>query len=120
MDIKKVGVIGAGAMGLGIAQVCAQAGLSVVLNDLNLELVEKALKRIDKIWAKLWKGQTGSEAKTAIIAKINKSSELKDVADCDVVIEAIVEYGMKSLFKQLTNRAAILASNLLTIGLRTG
>jgi 3-hydroxybutyryl-CoA dehydrogenase len=92
LDIKKVGVIGAGAMGLGIAQVCAQAGLSVVLNDLNLELVEKALKRIDKILGKaVEKGKLSSEAKTAIIAKINKSSELKDVADCDVVIEAIVE-----------------------------
>lgn len=117
MDIKKVGVIGAGAMGLGIAQVCAQAGLSVVLNDLNLELVEKALKRIDKILGKaVEKGKLSSEAKTAIIAKINKSSELKDVADCDVVIEAIVENMeiKKSLFKQLDEICkpdAILASN---------
>jgi 3-hydroxybutyryl-CoA dehydrogenase len=117
LDIKKVGVIGAGAMGLGIAQVCAQAGLSVVLNDLNLELVEKALKRIDKILGKaVEKGKLSSEAKTAIIAKINKSSELKDVADCDVVIEAIVENMeiKKSLFKQLDEICkpdAILASN---------
>lgn len=117
MNIKKVGIIGAGAMGLGIAQACAQAGFSVVLNDLNLELVEKAVKKLDKILGKaVVKGKLSPEAKTAIIDQIHKSCELKDVADCDVVIEAIVENMeiKKSLFKQLDNICqpeTILASN---------
>ncbi len=117
MSIKKVGVIGAGAMGLGIAQACAQAGISVVLNDINLELVEKAVKRMDKMLGKaVAKGKLTEEAKAGTIGLIVKSSDLQDAADCDVVIEAIVENMeiKKNLFKQLDSICkpeTILASN---------
>ncbi len=115
--IKKVGIIGAGAMGLGIAQACAQAGLSVVLNDINLELVEKAVNRIDKMLGKaVAKGKLTEEVKAGILGLIVKSSNLQDVADCDVIIEAIVENMeiKKNLFQQLDSICkpeTILASN---------
>jgi 3-hydroxybutyryl-CoA dehydrogenase len=117
MQVKKIGVIGAGAMGLGIAQVAAEAGLDVVLNDIKIEFVDKAVSRIDKMLTKaVEKGKLTAEAKTAVIGKITKSSDLQDVADCDVVIEAIIEDmdTKKALFQKLDKICkpeTILASN---------
>lgn len=92
MNVKKIGVIGAGAMGLGIAQTCAQSGFEVVLNDIKIEFVDKAVKRIDKMLGKaVEKGKLTAEAKDVVLGKITKSVDIKDVADCDVVIEAILE-----------------------------
>lgn len=92
MEVKKIGIVGAGTMGIGIAQICAQSGFDVVLNDIKIEFVDKAVFRIGKMLARaVEKGKLNEDAKTAIIGKIQKSGDIKDMADCDVVIEAIVE-----------------------------
>ena len=117
MAIKKVMVIGAGQMGAGIAQVCAGAGFDVLLNDMNEEALQKGFKNIEKQLARnVEKGKLSTEAKTAIMKRLAPSSELKDAATCDLVIEAVIEnMDVKAkVFRELDHYApkhAILASN---------
>lgn len=117
MEIKKIGVVGAGTMGLGIAQVSAEAGFDVILNDVKKEFVDKALARITKMLdRKVEKGKINVEAKEAVLAKIVKSDNTEDLADCDIVIEAIVEnMDIKKAFYQKLNAIckaeAIFATN---------
>jgi 3-hydroxyacyl-CoA dehydrogenase (EC 1.1.1.35) len=117
MEIKKIGVVGAGTMGLGIAQVAAEAGFAVVLNDIKLELVDKALARITKLMTKnVEKGKISSEVKEQVLARIQKSDKIENLADCDLVIEAIVENMeiKKSFYQKLDSICkpeAIFASN---------
>ncbi|MGE5370906.1 MAG: 3-hydroxyacyl-CoA dehydrogenase family protein [Solirubrobacterales bacterium] len=92
MEVKKVAVLGAGTMGMGIAQVFAQSGIQVVLYDIKIEIVEKAIARIGKIIAKaVEKGQAPDGAKDFVLGNITGSADLKDLADVDVVVESIVE-----------------------------
>jgi len=117
MEIKKIMVIGAGQMGGGIAQVAAQTGITTYLNDMNLELVEKGIKVMDKNLSRnVEKGKMTAEQKDAIMARIIPSTSLADAKDCDLVVEAIVEnMAIKAkVFKELDEIApphAILASN---------
>ncbi len=117
MEIKKVMVIGAGQMGGGIAQVSAQAGYETVQYDINMDLVNKGLAIIDKnLTRDVSKGKKTEEDKAAIQGRIKPSVSLEDAADCDLVIEAIVENFdiKKQVFSQLDQIApahAILASN---------
>ncbi|NPV27959.1 MAG: 3-hydroxybutyryl-CoA dehydrogenase [Firmicutes bacterium] len=117
MEVKKIMVVGAGQMGGGIAQVSAQAGFSTVLNDLNMDLVQKGIKVIEKnLTRNVEKGKMTAEEKDAILARIIPSTSLADAKDCDLVIEAIVEnMAIKSkVFKELDEVCppqTILASN---------
>ena len=117
MTIQKVMVIGAGQMGSGIAQVCAQAGFDVKLNDMKQEFFERGLGVITKNLSRdVEKGRKTEEEKQAILSRITMSLKLQDVADVDIVIEAAVENMeiKQSIFKQLDEIApkhAILATN---------
>ena len=112
----KVGVIGAGTMGSGIAQAIAAAGIPVVLCDVNIELAKKGLagiqKRVDRLAAK---GKITEEAATEIICRI-ETAVTQDVDGCDLVIEAATENMdiKKAIFRQLgelCGENAILATN---------
>jgi 3-hydroxybutyryl-CoA dehydrogenase len=117
MAIKKIMVIGAGQMGGGIAQVSAQAGYDTVQYDINMDLVSKGLAIVEKnLTRDVSKGKKSKEDKAAILGRIKPSIKLEDAADCDLVIEAIVENFdiKKQVFSQLDQIApahAILASN---------
>src|SRR3954468_18018707 len=92
MKISKLMVIGAGQMGSGIAQVCAQAGYQVLLNDLKPEFVERGLAGINKLLTRnVDKGRLTDEQKQEVLANITSSTDLNDARDVDLVIEAAVE-----------------------------
>lgn len=117
MEIKKIMVIGAGQMGGGIAQVCAQAGFDVKLNDIKEESYAKGLAVITKNLARnVEKGRMTEDEKSAVLGRITKSLDLQDASDVDIVIEAAVENMAikKTIFSKLDEIApqhAILASN---------
>ncbi|WP_407309896.1 3-hydroxyacyl-CoA dehydrogenase family protein [Desulfosporosinus sp. SB140] len=117
MEIKKIGVLGAGTMGAGIAQVCIQAGYNVVLIDIVPGIVDKALAGLDKAWAKaIEKGKATAEAVANYKTLVTTSTDVNDFKDVDLVIEAIVENidVKKKAHKQLgeiCKPEAILASN---------
>lgn len=117
MNIQKVLVIGAGQMGSGIAQVCAQAGFEVKLNDMKDEFFERGLGIITKNLSRnVEKGRMTEDEKTKVLSRITKSLDLNDASDVDLVIEAAVENMeiKQSIFKRLdeiTPKHAILASN---------
>lgn len=117
MSIEKVMVIGAGQMGSGIAQVCAQAGFTVILNDVKDEFFERGLATITKNLARdVEKGRKTEEEKAQVLARITKSTSIDDAKDADIIIEAAVENMeiKQSIFKQLDEIApahAILATN---------
>lgn len=90
--MKTIMVIGAGQMGGGIAQIAAQAGYSVILNDINEEFVNSSLEVIKKSFNRnVDKGILGITEKEAILNRISKSTSLQDATAIDVVIEAAVE-----------------------------
>ncbi len=94
MQIKKVGVIGCGLMGHGIAQVAATGGCDVVVVETEQKFLDTGLGRIDKSLAKLAekaKEKGGSFDAAPVRARIKGSLDRKSVADCDLVVEAIVE-----------------------------
>lgn len=117
MGIQKVMVIGAGQMGSGIAQVCAMSGYEVLLHDLKDEYVEKGLGTIAKnLSRQVEKGKMESEEKDAILSRLTSSTNMKNAAGVDLVIEAAVEnMEIKTrIFAELdeiTPRHVILASN---------
>ena len=88
----KVGVVGLGAMGAGIAQLCVEAGLETVGREVTPELGEKARERIGHfLTRKVEKGRLEESERDAAVARLTTTTELGDLAGCDVVIEAIVE-----------------------------
>src|SRR5580692_2006894 len=92
MAIEKVGVVGCGLMGSGIAQVSAQAGFQTVVREVNAELVEKGLKGIEKNLARLVEKGTFTEAaKTEVRGRLKGTTSLDEMKDCDVIVEAIIE-----------------------------
>jgi 3-hydroxybutyryl-CoA dehydrogenase len=92
MTIQKVGVVGCGLMGAGIAQVAAAAGFQTVVREVSGEIVEKGLKNIDKNLTRLVeKGALDEGKKGEIRGRLKGSTALEDLKDCDVVIEAIIE-----------------------------
>ena len=117
MTIETVMVIGAGQMGSGIAQVCAQAGFQVILNDMKDEYYERGLHTITKNLARdVEKGRKTEQEKVDILARITKSLTIEDAKKADIIIEAAVENMevKQSIFKQLDAIApqhAILATN---------
>lgn len=117
MSVQTIMVIGAGQMGSGIAQVCAQAGYSVLLNDLKAEFVERGLAGIKKnLNRQVDKGRMTGDQLDEIVGRITSSHDLHDAGKVDLVIEAAVEnMDIKAkIFAQLDEIApahAILASN---------
>lgn len=123
MEIKKIGVVGSGTMGNGIAQAYSVAGASVVLNDISKDALEKALATVAGSLDRLIKKEKmTAENKAATLARITTSTELAALADCDVVIEAATEnLDIKlKLFAELDRIAhedAVLASNTSSISI---
>jgi 3-hydroxybutyryl-CoA dehydrogenase len=92
MEIRNVGVVGCGLMGSGIAQVAAQKGFSVTVREVNQELLSKGLKSIEGFLAKgVEKGKVTRDEMTATMSRLSGTTDLKALAECDVVVEAITE-----------------------------
>jgi 3-hydroxybutyryl-CoA dehydrogenase len=92
MEINKVGVLGCGLMGSGIAQTAAAAGCEVIVREVTDELCERGFAGMDKSLARLVeKGAITAGQQTEIRVRVRGTTELEDLADCDIVIEAIVE-----------------------------
>lgn len=90
--IKKIAVLGAGQMGQGIAQVCAKAGYSLILYDIQNDFLEKSLSTLDLEMEKsVARGKMSSEDKTESMARLQITDQLEKCGSCDLVIEAIVE-----------------------------
>ncbi len=120
-DIKTIGILGAGQMGGGIAQVAAQAGFAVRLADASLELADKGKKKIAaQLTRQVEKGKMTAEARDEVVARITPVAAIADFKECDLVIEAAtenVDLKMK-LFKQCDDAlraGAYLASNTSSI-----
>ena len=91
-EIKRVGVLGAGLMGHGIAQVCAQSGYDVVLREVDDATLGKGIAKIEKQLARaVEKGKSSQEDADAVRGRIQGSTDYADLADCDLIIEAITE-----------------------------
>ncbi len=92
MTIRKVGVLGAGLMGSGIAEVCAKAGYETLVREVADDLAKKGLARIEGSLNKaVDKGKLAASDRDAAWKRISSTTRLEDVSDCDIVIEAIVE-----------------------------
>ena len=121
MAIKKIGVIGAGTMGHGIALVSAKAGFEVIIQDIKDEFVNKGLNKIEKFLSKsVEKGKMSEQEKKDIISKIKGTTKLGELKDADLIIEAIFEdvKVKKDIFKNLDEickKQTIFASNTSTI-----
>jgi len=104
MEIRKIGVIGAGTMGNGIAQVAAQIGCDVIMRDIEDSFVDRGIKSIDKFLAKsVEKGKLAADEKTKIMGRIKGTTKIADLKDVDFVVEAVIEdlALKKSVFKEL-------------------
>jgi 3-hydroxybutyryl-CoA dehydrogenase len=92
MEIKKVGVLGCGLMGAGIAQTAAAAGFETIVREVSAELYEKGFGGIEKSLAKFAeKGTITSEQQQQTRARLTGTTALEDLRDCDIIIEAIIE-----------------------------
>jgi 3-hydroxybutyryl-CoA dehydrogenase len=117
MEIKKVGVVGCGTMGAGIAQLCAQSGYQVVVSEINDVLLNKGLASIDKVLARsVEKGKLSQQDKGATLGRIKGTTNTKDFSDCDLMIEVAIENLelKKKIFAELDKicpKDAILATN---------
>lgn len=91
-SIQKVGVVGCGLMGSGIAQVAAQSGRKTVVREVNDDFLKKGLSRIESFLAKaVEKGKMPAAEKEKVLGNLQGTTDLKAFADCDIVIEAVVE-----------------------------
>ena len=117
MEIKKIGVLGAGAMGNGIAQICAQTGYDVVMRDIADEFVQRGLKAIEGFLSKsVEKGKITEDDKKKTLGKIKGTTKVDDLKDADFVIEAVLEdlELKKKVFQEVekvTRPEVILATN---------
>ncbi len=123
MEIKTIGVIGAGQMGAGIAQVAALAGYNVILNDIKQEFIDRGMGGIEKSLSKFEeKGRIEPGTKGAALARIKTTMELDDMKDADLVVEAVIEnLDLKNkIFSQLDEICpahTILSSNTSSISI---
>lgn len=117
MPIQRVGVVGCGLMGSGIAQVSAQSGFMTVVREVSAALVEKGIKSIEKNLARLVeKGTITEAAKNEIRGQLKGTASLEDLKDCDVIVEAIIEQlpakrELFSLLDAICPASTIFASN---------
>ncbi|MFQ6057133.1 MAG: 3-hydroxyacyl-CoA dehydrogenase family protein [Methanosarcinales archaeon] len=123
MEIKRIGVIGAGVMGHGIAQVAAQAGYEVLLEDVKEEFVENALKKIENNLSRsVEKGRISGEEKDKIFYRIKSTTNLEEFGELYFIIEAVPENEMikKQIFSELDKICAdktIFTSNTSSISI---
>ncbi len=122
MEIKKVGVLGCGLMGSGIAQVSAAAGFDVVVLEAEQRFLDKGFAAIEKSLAKLAEKGTLKEAPEAIRARLKGTVKKEDLAGCDLVIEAIIENveekrKMYAALDAIVKKDAIFASNTSSISI---
>ena len=104
MEIRKVGVLGCGLMGAGIAQVAATAGFETVVKEVSDDLIAKGFGGIEKSLAKFAeKGTITSEQQTQIRGRLSGTTSFDKLADCDIIIEAIIENldEKRSTYRQL-------------------
>ena len=117
MEIKKVGVVGCGLMGSGIAQVCAQSGFQTVVSEINDDLLNKGMGMIKTNLSKsVEKGKLAAQEKDAILGRLKATTNMADFTGCDLVIEVVVENMQvkKKIFTDLEKICpphAVLASN---------
>ena len=123
MEIKMLGIIGAGQMGSGIAQVGAASGLTIVMNDISQEFVDKGFAAIENSLNRMVKKETiSSDEKSTIISRIKGSTDISDMKDVDFVVEAATENEelKLKLFGELDKTCrqdAILSSNTSSISI---
>src|SRR5512139_1410662 len=123
MDVKKVGVVGAGQMGQGIAQVAAQAGLDVVIVDAAPDFAQAGIGKIKKTLDRLVeRGKLEAGARDQAMARLKAGGRHQDLYDCDVVIEAAPEkeelkLGIFKSLGEVCKDDAILASNTSSISI---
>jgi len=121
MTIKRVGVLGSGIMGSGIAEVAAKAGIEVILRSRKQATADAMVAGLDKSLTKqVDRGKLAEEERTAILARVTATANLHDLHDCDLVVESVVEdlAVKKELFKELdlvVKDDAILATNTSTL-----
>jgi 3-hydroxybutyryl-CoA dehydrogenase len=120
MDIKKVGVLGCGLMGSGIAQVAATAGFDVTVLEVEQKFLDKGFAGIEKSLAKFAEKGTLKETPQAVRARLKGTTSKQDLADCDIVIEAIIENveekkKMYASLDPIVKKDAIFASNTSSI-----
>ncbi len=123
MEIKKIGVVGAGQMGGGIAEVAISSGFTVIMRDVTPEFVEKGRMRIaSDLERRVQKGKMTAQEQKAILGRLTTTTRLEDFKDCDLVIEAASEQISikKEVFQTLdavTRKNTILASNTSSISI---
>ena len=123
MDIRTVGIVGTGQMGSGIGQVAAQAGMAVLLYDVNQEIVDRGLGNIQKGLVRLTdRGKLSPDEQGAILGRLGGTAVLEDLSGADVIVEAAPEDSAikEDLFRKLDHIArpeVILASNTSSISL---
>jgi 3-hydroxybutyryl-CoA dehydrogenase len=122
MNIKKVGVLGCGLMGSGIAQVAAMAGFDVTVLEAEQKFLDKGFAGIDKSLAKFAEKGTIKETPQAVRARLKGTTNKADLADCDIVVEAIVENleqkrAMYAALDAIVKKDAIFASNTSSISI---
>lgn len=116
-SIKRVGVLGCGLMGSGIAQVAAQAGYDTVVREVEQKFLDKGISGIEKSLGKfVEKGKMKPEDRDAAMGRLKGSTALEDLADCDIVIEAIIENAQLkkdtyAALDKIVKKEAIFASN---------
>jgi 3-hydroxybutyryl-CoA dehydrogenase len=117
MEVRKVGVVGLGTMGAGIAQVCVQAGIETVGREVSEELADRARERIAHYLGRgVEKGRSTPEERDAALARLTTTTKLADLAGCHLVVEAIGEEldAKRQLFRELEGVVApeaVLATN---------
>ena len=121
-EIKKVGVLGCGLMGSGIAQVAATAGLDVSILEVEQKFLDKGFAGIDRSLAKFAEKGTIKETPQAIRARLKGTTNMQDLADCDIVIEAVIENvaekkKMYAALDGVVKKGAIFASNTSSISI---
>jgi 3-hydroxybutyryl-CoA dehydrogenase len=122
MIITKVGVLGCGLMGSGIAQVCATAGFDVTVLEVEQKYLDKGFAGIEKSLAKFAEKGTIKETPQAVRARLKGATNMQDLADCDIVIEAVIENvgekkKMYSALDGVVKKDAIFASNTSSISI---
>jgi 3-hydroxybutyryl-CoA dehydrogenase len=123
LSINKVGIVGAGQMGSGVALVCAQAGMDVLLNDLADERVKAALATTNGYLSRqIAKGQLDEAGRQAVLARIGVAGDYGEFADCDLIVEAATENEdvkrkIFSALRPFVREDAIVASNTSSISI---
>jgi len=123
MEIEKIGVVGAGQMGSGIAEVALVSGFHVVMRDINPEAIGRGRKRIESdLERQVGKGKMAAEVKRTVLERLSTTTSMDDFKDCDLVVEAAVEnVPLKGeVFRKLdevTRPESILASNTSSISI---